>query len=66
MDVIIQQYFDLTIIGENFGLVLKGFWETIQLSIIGGILSLIWGLVLALIRQLPGRAAKPLRGLAIA
>ncbi len=66
MDVIIQQYFDLTIISENFGLVLKGFWETIQLSIIGGILSLVWGLVLALIRQLPGRAAKPLRGLAIA
>lgn len=66
MDVFIQQYFDLNIISENFGLVLKGFWETIQLSIIGGILSLVWGLVLALIRQIPGQAAKPFRGLAIA
>ena len=66
MDVILQQYFDLNIISENFSFVLKGFWETIQLSIIGGALSLAWGLVLALLRQLPGKATAPIRGLAIA
>jgi len=65
-DVLRTQYYDLEIIGDNFEPVLKGFWETLQLSIIAGILSLIWGLVLAVVRQLPGRAFAPLRGLAIA
>jgi polar amino acid transport system permease protein len=65
MDVIIEQYLDLDIITDNFSVVLDGFWQTILLSVISGALSLIWGLVLALVRQLPGRAAAPIRGLAI-
>jgi len=66
MDVIIEQYFDFTIIGDNIGPVFDGFVQTIELSLIGGALSLIWGLVLALMRQLPGRPAAPIRALAIA
>jgi polar amino acid transport system permease protein len=66
MDVIIEQYFDLTIISDNFDPVLEGFWFTIKLSIVGGILSLTWGLVLAVLRQLPGRAMAPVRGVTIA
>ncbi len=66
MDAIREQYFDLEVINDNFSFVLDGFWETIQLSLVAGILSLIWGLVLALMRQAPGRAGMPLRGLAIA
>jgi polar amino acid transport system permease protein len=66
MDVIIEQYFDLDIITDNFSVVLDGFWQTILLSVIAGALSLAWGLVLALLRQIPGRAATPIRGLAIA
>jgi polar amino acid transport system permease protein len=66
MDVIFEQYFDLTVITDNFDYVMEGFWQTILLSLIGGALSLIWGLVLSLIRQLPGRAFAPVRGLAIA
>jgi polar amino acid transport system permease protein len=66
MDVIIEQYFDLDIITDNFSVVLDGFWQTLLLSVIGGALSLIWGLVLALLRQIPGKPAAPLRGLAIA
>ncbi len=46
--------------------VLDGFWLTLKLSILGGIFSLIWGLILAVIRQVPGRAAAPLRWLSIA
>jgi polar amino acid transport system permease protein len=65
MDVIIEQYFDLDIITENFDLVLDGFWQTLLLSGIGGALALTWGLVLALLRQLPGRAMAPVRALAI-
>jgi polar amino acid transport system permease protein len=66
MDAIIEQYFDLNIITDNFSVVLDGFWQTLLLSVIGGALSLAWGLVLALLRQTPGRAATPIRGLAIA
>jgi polar amino acid transport system permease protein len=66
MDVIIEQYFDLDIITDNFSVILDGFWQTLLLSAIGGALSLVWGLVLALLRQLPGRPMAPVRGLAIA
>ena len=65
MDVVREQYFDFGIMGDEFGFVLDGFWETIQLSIVSGVLALIWGLVLALMRQLPGRRLAPVRGLAI-
>jgi polar amino acid transport system permease protein len=66
MDVILEQYFDFSIWGDNLDVILKGFWETVQLSIIGGVLALTWGLVLALLRQLPGRALAPVRGVTIA
>jgi polar amino acid transport system permease protein len=38
----------------------------LQLSLIAGALSLMWGLVLALLRQLPGKRFAPVRGLTIA
>src|ERR671919_1294122 len=66
MDVIIEQYFDLDIISDNFSVVLDGFWQTLLLSGIGGALALTWGLILALLRQLPGRALAPVRALTIA
>ncbi len=66
MEFIREYYFDFGIMGDSFGPVLDGFWLTVQLSILGGIFSLIWGLVLAVIRQLPGRATAPLRWLSIA
>jgi polar amino acid transport system permease protein len=65
MDVIIEQYFDLDIISDNFSVVLNGFWQTMLLSIIAGALSLIWGLILALMRQLPGKPLAPVRAVAI-
>jgi polar amino acid transport system permease protein len=66
MDVVREQYFDFGIMGDEFGFVLDGFWETLQLSFVSGVLALIWGLVLALLRQLPGRRFAPVRGLVIA
>ena len=66
MDVVREQYFDFGIMGDEFGFVLDGFWETLQLSFVSGVLALIWGLVLALMRQLPGKRFAPVRGLAIA
>jgi polar amino acid transport system permease protein len=66
MDFIFEYYFDFSLMGEEFSRVLDGFWFTLKLSIVGGILSLIWGLVLALLRQLPGRPLAPVRWLTIA
>jgi polar amino acid transport system permease protein len=65
MNVIIEQYFDLDIISDNFSVVLDGFWQTLLLSAIAGSLSLTWGLVLAVLRQLPGRAMAPVRAVTI-
>jgi polar amino acid transport system permease protein len=61
MSVFYHQYFDWTIINDNFTYVLKGFGETLELSIVAGVLSLLWGLTLALLRQLPGRGFAPVR-----
>jgi polar amino acid transport system permease protein len=66
VDVIVDQYFNFNLVFDHFDALMQGFWETIQLSIFAGAFSLVWGLVLALIRQLPGRALAPLRWLSIA
>ncbi len=66
MDFITNYYFDFGVMGDEFSRVLDGFWLTVKLSIISGVLSLAWGLVLAVLRQLPGRALAPVRWLTIA
>lgn len=65
MDFISEYYFDFGIMGDDFDLVLDGFFVTLKLSLIAGVLSLSWGLVLAVLRQLPGRATAPIRWLTI-
>ena len=65
MDFIFDYYFDFNLMGDEFGRVLDGFFITIKLSVLGGILALLWGLVLAVLRQLPGRAMAPVRALTI-
>ena len=66
MDVFFRQYFDFNIIGDNFHFVLEGFGQTLLLSVVSAALALTWGLVLALLRQAPGRPMMPVRGAAIA
>ena len=66
MDFILEYYFDLGLMVDEFDRVLDGFWITVKLAVISGILSLLWGLVLAVVRQLPGRALAPIRAIAIA
>jgi polar amino acid transport system permease protein len=65
MDVFFHQYFDLDIIRDNFSFVLEGFGQTLLLSVVSGILAMSFGMVLALIRQAPGRPMLPARALAI-
>lgn len=66
MDVFIDQYLDVGVMWENRALVLQGFWVTIQLSLISGALSLVWGFALALVRFTTSRALLPLRVVVIA
>jgi polar amino acid transport system permease protein len=58
VDRIIEQYFDLGVMFDprNFDMIVEGFFTTLKLSIVAGILALVWGLVLAVLRQTPGRA----------
>ncbi len=66
MEFIRDYYFDFGIMEDNFGAVLDGFWVTLKLSIVAGVLSLAWGLVLSVLRQLPGKPTAPIRWLTIA
>ena len=69
MDFFLNYYFDFsgTVFEDgHFESILRGFGLTLKLSILAGILSLIWGLVLAVLRQLPGRPLAPIRWLTIA
>jgi polar amino acid transport system permease protein len=65
MDFIVDYYFDFDLMWDNKDRILDGFWVTLKLSILSGVLALVWGLVLALLRQLPGRALAPVRWLTI-
>jgi polar amino acid transport system permease protein len=66
MDFIFDYYFDFNLMGDEFSRVLDGFWITLKLSVVSGVFSLIWGLILAVIRQLPGRTLAPVRAITIA
>jgi polar amino acid transport system permease protein len=68
MDQLIEQYFDFSVMfdGQNFKEILEGFKYTLLLSGVSGFLALVWGLILAVLRQLPGKPLAPLRWLAIA
>lgn len=66
MEEFLKQFFDVGFMVDHFDEVLDGFWITIQLSVISGALALIWGLILATLRQLPGKGAMPIRLVTIA
>jgi polar amino acid transport system permease protein len=65
MNEIIEQYFDLSQMSKHFSEVLDGFVITLELAVIAVALALTWGLVLALLRQLPGKGFLPVRFLTI-
>lgn len=58
--------FDWSIIWKSRTGLIKGFWLNIKLFVVSEILVLIWALLVAVVRQLPGRACAPVRFLAIA
>ncbi len=66
MSEFFHQYFDFDVMGANFSEVLEGFLRNLLLFAVVVVLALSWGLILALLRQLPGKKFLPLRGLTIA
>jgi polar amino acid transport system permease protein len=66
MSEFFNQYFDFTVMGDHFGEVLDGFFKNLLVFAVAAVLALTWGLILALLRQLPGKKFIPLRGLTIA
>jgi polar amino acid transport system permease protein len=64
--VFFEQYFDFHIMGEHFGEVLEAFFQNLLIFLVAAVVALIWGLVLALLRQAPGKKFLPIRFLTIA
>jgi polar amino acid transport system permease protein len=66
LSVFFEQYFDFHIMGEYFWEVFDAFLENLLIFLVAAIIALIWGLLLAVIRQTPGKKLLPVRFLAIA
>lgn len=66
MSEFFHQYFDFDVMGANFSEVLEGFLRNLLLFAVTVVLALAFGLLLALLRQLPGKKFIPIRGLTIA
>ncbi len=61
-----KTFFYLPLIAEKWWLVVQAFWVNVKIFVIAEILVLIWGLVVAIARLMPGPAGQPVRLLAIA
>ena len=59
-------FFSLTLIWDSKWLVIKGFLTNIYIFVVAEILVLIWGLVVAIARLIPGEAGRPIRMISIA
>lgn len=61
-----RTFFDLPFMMQSFGDIAVGFWQNVQIAVLAEILVLVWAMVIALARILPGRAGRPVRWLATA
>jgi polar amino acid transport system permease protein len=60
-----EGYFNIPIFLQGFPQIAKAFVRNIWLSVVAEITAVIWGLVLAVARSIPGRAAAPVRIMAV-
>jgi len=58
--------FEWSLIWVSRTALIRGFWWNVKLFVVAEILVLIWALLVAVVRQLPGRQFLPIRFLAIA
>jgi polar amino acid transport system permease protein len=66
MSQFFNQYFNFNVMGEHFGEVLVAFLQNLLVFAVAALLALLWGLGLALLRQLPSRKLAPIRFVTIA
>jgi polar amino acid transport system permease protein len=66
LKVFFEQYFDFHVMGEHFGEVFEAFLQNVLIFVVAGVVALMWGLVLALVRQAPGKKFAPFRFITIA
>ena len=66
MSVFFEQYFDFHLMGEHFWEVFDAFLQNLLIFFVAALIALAWGLVLAVIRQTPGKKILPFRLLTIA
>jgi polar amino acid transport system permease protein len=59
-----RTFFYLPLIAEKYHLVVYAFWNNIFIFVIAEVLVLVWGLIVAMGRLLPGEAGRPIRMLA--
>lgn len=60
-----RTFFDLDLIQRSSGTVLKAFGTNILIFSVSAVLILVWALIIAIARTLPGKAGRPIRTLAI-
>lgn len=65
-NAVARTFFYMPLIGSSFHLVLNAFWLNVYIFCVAQVLVLVWGLVIAIARLLPGPAAQPIRFLATA
>ena len=53
--------FNWDLIWSSRTALIRGFWWNIKLFVVAEVIVLVWALVVAVVRQLPGRAFLPLR-----
>jgi polar amino acid transport system permease protein len=61
-----RTFFFLPLIGSSFWLVLKAFWTNVYIFCVAEALVLVWGLLVAVARLVPGRPGQPIRMIATA
>jgi polar amino acid transport system permease protein len=61
-----RTFFYLPLIVEKWPLVVQAFWNNVKIFVFAEILVLVWGLMVAIARLVPGPAGQPVRMLAIA
>ena len=61
-----RTFFNLPLMADSFWLVLRAFWVNVYICLVAEALVLVWGLVVAIARLLPGPPAQPIRFLATA
>ena len=61
-----RTYLNRRFLVDSFPAVRRGFWLNVKIMVAAEAVVLVWGLVVALLRGLPGAAALPIRWLAVA